>query len=80
MKYDENGDLNESWKILSYFANGGEVVTTGSFMIQNLSSYSVKLLHAASERNSPGDLFAAECFDQLLSTNSLDLVFNVILR
>ena len=56
------------------------MVTTGSFMIQNLSSYSVILLHAASERNSPGDLFAAECFDQLLSTNSLDLVFNVILR
>ena len=23
---------------------------------------------------------AAECFDQLLSTNSLDLVFDVILR
>ena len=56
------------------------MVTTESFMIQKLSSCLAKLLHAANERNTPGDLFAAECFDQLLSTNSLDLVFNVILR
>ena len=56
------------------------MVTTESFMIQNLRSCLVKLLHAANERNTPGDLFAVKCFDQLLSTNSLDLVFNVILR
>ena len=48
-------------------------------MIQKLSSCLVKLLHAGSAQNTPSDLFAAECFDQLLSTNSLDLVFNVIL-
>ena len=55
------------------------MVTTESFMIQKLSSCLVKLLHAGSAQNTPSDLFAAECFDQLLSTNSLDLVFNVIL-
>ena len=55
-------------------------MTTESFMIQKLSSCLVKLLHAANERNIPGGLFAAECFDQLISTNSLDLVFDVILR
>ena len=54
--------------------------TAVQFMIQKLSSCLVKLLHAANERNIPGGLFAAECFDQLISTNSLDLVFNVILR
>ena len=55
------------------------MVTTESFMIQKLSSCLVKLLHAGNAQKTPGDLFAAECFDQLLSTNSLDLVFNVIL-
>ena len=55
-------------------------MTTESFMIQKLFSCLVKLLHAANERNTQGGLFVAECFDQLLSTNSLDLVFNVILR
>ena len=56
------------------------MVTTESFMIQNLRSCLVKLLYAANERNTPGDLFAVKYFDQLLSTNSLALVFNVILR
>ena len=55
-------------------------MTTESFMIQKLSSCLVKLPHAANERNIPGGLFASECFDQLISTNSLDLVFDVILR
>ena len=55
------------------------MVATESFMIQKLSSCLVKLLHAGSAQNTPGDLFAAECFEQLLSTNSLDFVFNVIL-
>ena len=54
-------------------------MTTESFMIQKLYSCLEKLLHAGNAQNTPGDLFAAECFAQLLSTNSLDLVFNVIL-
>ena len=39
------------------------MVTTESFMIRKLFSCLVKLLHAANERNTPGDLFAVECFD-----------------
>ena len=58
----------------------GKGVSTESFMIQKIVSCLVKLLRDANERNTAGDLFATECFDQPLSTNSLDLVFNVILR